>query len=217
MEENNDIIANEASKESNLKYDALRSKAYSGDSLELDEGSSHKIFTLPNAISFARILLTAVASYLLIAGFSSWALLVYIITAATDFFDGYLARKLNQITELGKVLDPLADKLMVGSALIILLTQGRTELWFVIVFIGREVFQLLGGLWLSRRISHIPPSNMFGKVAAATTMLTFMLCILDFKYIEYCYYASTILLFASSFVYGFSALRQIDKKLKNYQ
>jgi CDP-diacylglycerol--glycerol-3-phosphate 3-phosphatidyltransferase len=137
------------------------------------------------------------------------------LTAAlTDFLDGFLARKLNQITELGKILDPLADKLMIGSAVIILLVQNRMPFWYVAIIIGRDLFNLLGGLLVSRKIKFVLPSILIGKVAAVVTMFTFGLNIINFPAIEYFYYASALLVIISTIFYTKEAVKAL-KENKN--
>jgi len=157
--------------------------------------------TIPNIISTVRIIIIIFAARELVNGNNFNSFFLYLSAALTDFFDGFLARKLNQISELGKILDPLADKLMIGSALIILLLQGRMPFWYVAIIIGRDLFILLGGFLISRKIKFVLPSIMIGKIAAVVTMLTFGLNIVNFNYIEYFYYASALLVIISTIIY----------------
>lgn len=69
-----------------------------------------------------------------------WAVSIFIIASVTDKLDGYIARKYNQITNLGKLLDPLADKLLVSAALVVMVAQSLIPAWIALVIIGREVF-----------------------------------------------------------------------------
>jgi CDP-diacylglycerol--glycerol-3-phosphate 3-phosphatidyltransferase len=97
---------------------------------------------LPNLLTFLRILLIPVVLWLLAEGTpraNFWAAVVYGITAITDFLDGWLARRQNLISVLGKFLDPLADKLLVMAVLVFMVDLGRVPFWAVIVIIGREL------------------------------------------------------------------------------
>ena len=76
------------------------------------------IWNLPNILTMLRLVLIPVFAGLFLAGYEKWALAVFIIASITDYLDGYLARKNNQITAFGKLMDPLADKLMVCTALL---------------------------------------------------------------------------------------------------
>ena len=98
---------------------------------------------LPNKLTMLRVLLIPVFVVLLLADFwGKWldylALAVFIIASLTDMLDGMIARKYNLITNFGKFMDPLADKLLVCSAMICLLDLGRIPAWVVIVIIARE-------------------------------------------------------------------------------
>ena len=167
--------------------------------------------TIPNIISTIRIIIIIFAAKELVGGNNLNSFLLYLTAALTDFLDGFLARKLNQISELGKILDPFADKLMIGSAVIILLLQGLMPFWFVAIILGRDLFLLLGGLWISKKIKFVLPSIMIGKIAAVSVMTTFLLNILNFHYIEYFYYSSAILIIISTVIYIQKAIQTLKK------
>lgn len=97
---------------------------------------------LPNLLTFLRILLIPVVLWLLADGTpraNFWAAIVYAVTAVTDFLDGWLARRRNLISVLGKFLDPLADKLLVMSVLVFMVDLGRVPFWAVIIILAREL------------------------------------------------------------------------------
>jgi CDP-diacylglycerol--glycerol-3-phosphate 3-phosphatidyltransferase len=100
------------------------------------------LFNLPNQLTLSRMFLAPVIIALLYFP-SFWTCLcagfLFIVAAFTDLFDGYLARKGNQITSLGKFLDPLADKVLISSVLIMLVQNGWVEAWIAIVIICRDV------------------------------------------------------------------------------
>ncbi|MBR3090500.1 MAG: CDP-alcohol phosphatidyltransferase family protein [Bacteroidetes bacterium] len=166
---------------------------------------SNKILTIPNLFSFLRIILIIIAGCQLYNHNNINAFIIYLTAIITDFFDGFFARKLNQISELGKILDPLADKLMVISAVLILLLQHRMPLWFVIIVVIRDILILLGGLYAKTKIKFIIPSILIGKIAAVFLMITFVLNILNFEYIIYFYCISAVLCVVSFIAYILNA------------
>jgi len=96
---------------------------------------------LPNSITFGRVILTAIfvvcASWGGTAGLTI-ALIVFVLATISDWLDGYLARKLNLVTSLGKLMDPLADKILVASAFVFFTSVGLCPVWITTVIIGRE-------------------------------------------------------------------------------
>lgn len=103
-----------------------------------------------------------------------FAVLIYALASFTDFLDGFIARKYNTITNLGKVLDPLGDKLMVVAVLICITIDGVIPVWVVAVAVGKELLMGLGGLFLHRRIGgDVPSSNIIGKTS---TVVFFLVC-----------------------------------------
>ena len=125
-------------------------------------------FNLANIITIARILLIPVFLVLLLSGIPEpygdiAAAAVFILAAATDKLDGYVARRNAQITTLGQFLDPLADKLLIAAALIALVSQGRVAAWLAMVIIGREIaVTVLRIIGISQGVSI--PADRYGKL-----------------------------------------------------
>ncbi len=97
---------------------------------------------LPTWITISRLLAVPFVLYLLPQATDSarwWSLGIFLLAAGTDWLDGFLARRLNQVTELGKFLDPLVDKLLVMAPLIVLVELGRIPAWAVFLILGREL------------------------------------------------------------------------------
>ena len=123
---------------------------------------------LANTITIARILLIPVFLVLLLGGLPEpygdiAAAAVFILAAATDKLDGYVARRSKQITTLGQFLDPLADKLLIAAALIALVSQGRIAAWVAMLIIGREVaVSVLRIVGVSQGVSI--PADKYGKL-----------------------------------------------------
>ncbi len=100
-----------------------------------------EIFNLPNSITLMRISVVPFLFFLLASPGPFWSLVLaalFVVASITDFWDGYLARKYNQITTMGKFLDPLADKLIVNTAMILMIPIGRIDAWIVAVIIIRD-------------------------------------------------------------------------------
>lgn len=123
---------------------------------------------LANTITIARILLIPVFLVLLLGGIPEpygdiAAAAVFILAAATDKLDGYVARRSKQITTLGQFLDPLADKLLIAAALIALVSQGRVAAWVAMLIIGREIaVSVLRIVGVSQGVSI--PADKYGKL-----------------------------------------------------
>jgi CDP-diacylglycerol--glycerol-3-phosphate 3-phosphatidyltransferase/cardiolipin synthase len=94
--------------------------------------------TLPNAITLARVALVPVFLICMSLDWRVAALVVFSVAAATDFVDGYLARKMMQVTNFGKIMDPLADKLLVLAALVYFAAEGTAAVWVVVTVLARE-------------------------------------------------------------------------------
>lgn len=123
------------------------------------------MFTLPNVLSFVRLLLVPVFLSLLAQGEDAWALLVLAFSSLTDFLDGFLARWLGQVSRLGQLLDPAADRLYIFAALLGLAWRDLVPWWFVVVIIGRDVFLLVLGVILANVGFGPLPVHQLGKVA----------------------------------------------------
>lgn len=103
---------------------------------------SNDIWNIPNLLTFFRIALIPVLVFLLLSSselLSILSVLVFSIASITDWLDGYIARKMNIVTNLGKFLDPIADKLLIAASLVMLVGLGRVPAWMVVVIIGREI------------------------------------------------------------------------------
>ena len=121
---------------------------------------------IPNILSVIRIILVFVFVAVFFAPISKiWALIVFLTAGATDVVDGFLARKFNWITDLGKVLDPFADKLMQCTVLICLCIEKVVPIWFVVICFAKEILTLLIGFIVIRRRSIVVVSKWYGKAS----------------------------------------------------
>ena len=134
-------------------------------------------FNISNFLSFIRILFVFPTVYFYSIHRNDLVFILAFFAMLSDFLDGYFARKLNQITDLGKILDPLADKVLIGAAVISLTIYQEFPLWIALVIVIRDVIILLGALFIYDRQKHVTPSNWPGKVTVtiiAVTVLSFM-------------------------------------------
>ncbi|WP_243062866.1 CDP-alcohol phosphatidyltransferase family protein [Humibacter sp. RRB41] len=126
---------------------------------------STRVFTIPNCLSFFRLALVPIFLWFVIVGWDAWALVVLIVASVTDFLDGYLARRLGQVSRLGQLLDPAADRLYIFAALIGLAWRDLLPWWLVAVIIARDVMLLVLGIVLANH-GHGPlPVHHLGKIA----------------------------------------------------
>lgn len=136
---------------------------------------------LPTWITVSRLLAVPILLYGLQSPTSEgrWVmLLVFLVAAGTDWLDGYLARKLNQVTELGKFLDPLVDKFLVLAPLLSLVELGQVPAWGVFLILGREL--AIAGWRVNPALqgsSEISGANLWGKLKTVTQIVAIALLI----------------------------------------
>ena len=127
------------------------------------------MWNIPNALTMSRLAMIPVFVILYLNGLNYWALAVFCLASLTDCLDGLLARKLNQITNFGKLFDPLADKLMVIAPLACHVALGVFP-WLPLVLIAaKELTMIAGGAFLLRR-GVVAYANIFGKTATVFFM-----------------------------------------------
>ncbi len=151
------------------------------DAPEMEE-TAVKIFNVPNLLSLSRILSVPVFIILMLEPNPVRALIagiVFSLASATDWLDGYLARKWGQVTKIGKLLDPIADKILVASALVILVKMELVAAWIAIVIIGRE-FAVTGLRAIAASDGVVIPAETAGKYKVGTQILAVLSLILDY-------------------------------------
>ena len=138
----------------------------------------------PNKLTVARMIIVPFLVVFLLTGWGGDAnryisLALFVGASVTDWFDGYLARKNNLVTNFGKFMDPLADKLLVCSAMICMIELNRLPAWFVIIIIGRE-FIISGFRLIAAENGIVIAANYWGKFKTASQMIMIILLILHF-------------------------------------
>ncbi len=151
----------------------------------MEKMSYQQILSLPNGLTVIRILAIPVILLLLFSSgraFQIITAMVFLLVALTDTLDGYIARRRKMVTTLGKFLDPLADKLLIVTALIALISTRGIPLWMVIVIVGREIAVTgLRGIAISEGI--VISSSMMGKYKTAFEMTSIFFLILNGAYL----------------------------------
>jgi cardiolipin synthase len=140
-----------------------------------------KFWTISNVLSLSRIVLMAPIVILLISAIPfhrEYAVCFMLLALMTDALDGYLARRLNQVSEIGKIIDPLADKLTVGVVIILLTIFQDISLWYTGLVIVRDVLIFSGGVYVKKRTGQVLASNVFGKVTVVLIAITIIFALL---------------------------------------
>jgi len=182
--------------------------------------SGNKIFNSSNSLSFIRLLLVIPAWFAFnnfdenLARYSVAA--IGIFAAITDILDGYLARKLNQITEFGKVIDPLADKVLIVFVVLNLFLLGEIPDYYFYMIVVRDVLILTGGLIVAKKLGKVLPSDYIGKATVLAIAFTLLMILLnvDRASLPYIllYYLSIVLIFASLGNYIIKAIKALSQK-----
>ncbi|MFZ5974707.1 MAG: CDP-alcohol phosphatidyltransferase family protein [Bacillota bacterium] len=129
------------------------------------------MLNLPNILTIIRLILVGVFYFVFNIPDYMAALAIFLVAGATDVLDGYIARKYNLITDLGKLLDPLADKLLLIVALFCLYSAGNVPLVFPILATVKELAMVIGGALLLTREHKVVYSKTIGKIAAGIFFL----------------------------------------------
>src|SRR5215212_902254 len=132
-----------------------------------------RIFTVPNALSLARLFMVPIVVALLLARADGLAAAFFVLAAVTDFLDGRLARRAGP-TRPGQILDPVADRLMLSSVAVVLAIRGLLPAWAVAILVGRDLLTLVGGVVVGGKIR----VNRIGKAATAVLMGAIALVVL---------------------------------------
>ena len=144
------------------------------------------VWTIPNLLSFLRILMVPLFAYLFLKGQITTAVAVLAASGLSDFFDGKIARRFNQVSELGKILDPIADKLTSSTIAVLLfytfyIAENKSLhlfAWVFLLFIVKELVMLIGGALMIHFGIKPGAAEIFGKVAtmAFYIVMIFIMC-----------------------------------------
>ena len=176
--------------------------------------------TISNGLSLLRLLL-AIPFWILLSNFRDadtrvLLVLLGVVVVFTDWADGFFARKLKQVTEIGKIIDPLADKVCAGVIIYKLYLIGEIPSIFFSILIGRDILIFVGGMVLTRYLGKVLPSNFLGKItvtfiAIYVFMILFSVSKNSYSYM-FVYYLIIFLSFLSLIAYAIRAIEFIKKK-----
>ena len=146
---------------------------------------SFKLRILPNILTVIRIILVPLFIYVFLSKIKYHREIaghIFVMSSITDFLDGYIARKYKSETEVGKLLDPIADKLLVISSLILLVIEGDISIWILGILFLRECILIFGsGLIIKKKYKIIKPSIM-GKISTLTMFIGISLILYKISY-----------------------------------
>jgi CDP-diacylglycerol--glycerol-3-phosphate 3-phosphatidyltransferase len=180
-----------------------------------------KNFNVPNILAFIRLLLAPLMFFLLVNQDSpifegidpSWlnyfAGFIFVLASATDFFDGYIAREFNQITVMGQILDPLADKMLTLAGFLGLMIQGVASAWAIYLILTRELF--VTGLRVSAISEGIDISaSILGKVKTVVQMIAIGFLLMRWSGGEILLWVAVVLTLYSGYEYVRDFLKKVS-------
>ena len=128
---------------------------------------SGRVFTISNIISFTRVLIAFPIIYFHLNNYAynTEVIVLIVYGVISDYLDGLVARKTNSISEVGKMIDPISDKLCAGTLFIYTVWLGWVPLWFLIFFILRDTLILIGSSFIKLRYGKVAMSTMSGKIS----------------------------------------------------
>lgn len=170
------------------------------------------MWTISNGLSFIRLLMSLPLAYFLWTYDTTGVIVIGVAAYISDILDGYLARRLNQISEWGKIIDPIADKVFVGTAVIVMIMQQRIPLWFVAIVLGRDLLIVTAGAWYSKKHNFVLPSVFAGKAAVVAIAFALLIHVIGVPTIEpYTLWWACLLMAFSLYVYGHRLYKHISQ------
>lgn len=157
-------------------YDALKAQKndLATDPVGTPNNPSTQIFTVANVITFCRLLLTFAFLYLFITGSNRMlALVLYAVAASTDFLDGQIARRTQTVSWVGKIMDPIMDRVLLFTGVLGLVATGELPLWMAVFVIGRDVYLAIGAQILQHYRRRPIDVVFVGKLTTALLMIGF--------------------------------------------
>lgn len=183
--------------------------------------NSKEFFTISNLLSLLRLFL-AIPLWILFDYYNSyisikyWIFSLCLFAAFTDILDGYLARKFNQVTEAGKIIDPLADKVAMAVVVIRLAFYGELPFYYLLMIILRDLLIFFGGIYVTSKIGKVLPSNILGKITVLIIGIVVLLTLVQFDKTSIVfmgiYYFSILMIIISFIAYVVRANEYLQRK-----
>ena len=174
--------------------------------------------TKANIITLLRILLVPIFIVILLTEMENKeiiAFVVFLFAAISDAFDGYIARKFDQVTDLGKFLDPIADKLLISAALVALVSLGEIETWAAAVIILRELFMTAFRFYFYMKEASFSASRIAkNKTLLQIIAISIFIIYRKLPYSDYIYIIGNIILYLAVFLTVYSAIEYVIKYSK---
>jgi len=171
--------------------------------------------TKANIVTLLRILLVPIFIVILLTEMENKeiiAFIVFLFASISDAIDGYIARKFNQVTDLGKFLDPIADKLLISAALLALVSLGEVETWAVAVIILREIFMTAFRFYFYMKEASFSASRIAkNKTLFQIIAISIFIIYKKLPYPDYLHRVGTLILYVAVFLTVDSAIEYVVK------
>ncbi|MCD6337417.1 MAG: CDP-alcohol phosphatidyltransferase family protein [Candidatus Marinimicrobia bacterium] len=187
------------------------------DKFVTQESDTKRYFTAANIISMARIVLTIPAVWLFATDQWVWGLIILGICVISDWLDGFVARKTHEVSDFGKFIDPVADKVVAAGMIVLMIIRMDFPLWFLILLTVRD-----GSIYIIKRILYkrtgiVTGANITGKIFILLLTISGVLWLLEFYlglnlYAIFVLYLSTLLMLISWFIYGVQTVKMFKAK-----
>jgi CDP-diacylglycerol--glycerol-3-phosphate 3-phosphatidyltransferase len=164
---------------------------------------------IPNILTILRLLAIPLMAVWMISEKWEQALILFIAAEFTDILDGYIARRFNFISNFGKLVDPLADKLIQLTAIFLLAHGGKLPYYFFYILIGKELAMVVGALFFLKK-DVVVSSNWVGKAAASVLFISIILAFLDSPFSIYMLWIGMIISLTAAVVYLKGYLKQVQ-------
>lgn len=174
-----------------------------------------KLFTISNFLSFLRIIFVFPAVYYISVQRNEIIYFIAIAAMLSDWLDGFLARKLNQITDFGKILDPIGDKILIGGVVIALYYYQGFPLWLMLVIVLRDISILIGAFFIYDKHKQVISSNWPGKISVTFIAITVFCFIAGwYSIFNYLIILALLSIILSAFIYSKVFLSHFYSKRK---